>query len=41
MAEFWLDIPVIATNTASYWRALRRSGIDDKIHGFGSLLEEL
>ena len=40
MAEFWLDIPVIAINTASYWRALRRSGIDDKIHGFGSLLEE-
>jgi maleate isomerase len=40
MAEFWLDIPVIAINTTSYWWALRRSGIDDKIHGFGSLLEE-
>jgi len=40
IAEFWLDMPVIAINTASYWRALRRSGVDDKIHGFGSLLEK-
>jgi maleate isomerase len=38
-AELWLDMPVIAVNTASYWWALRRSGIDDKVHGFGSLLE--
>jgi maleate isomerase len=40
MAEFWLDTPVIAINTATYWRALRRSGIADKVRGFGALLEE-
>ena len=40
VAEFWLDKPVIAINTAIYWHALRASGIDDKIHGFGSLLSE-
>jgi len=40
VAEFWLDKPVIAINTAIYWHALRASGIDDKIQGFGSLLAE-
>ena len=40
VAEFWLDKPVIAINTAIYWHALRTSGIDDKIQGFGSLLAE-
>ena len=40
IAEFWLDKPVIAINTAIYWHALRASGIDDKIQGFGSLLSE-
>ena len=40
VAEFWLDKPVIAINTAIYWHALRASGIDDKIQGFGSLLSE-
>jgi len=39
-AEFWLGKPVIAINTAIYWHALRASGIDDRIHGFGSLLAE-
>lgn len=39
-AEFWMDIPVIAVNTATYWRALRRAGIDDKVFGFGALLED-
>lgn len=39
-AEFWLDKPVIAINTATYWWALRQSGIPDRIHGFGSLLSE-
>jgi maleate isomerase len=39
-AEFWLDKPVIAINTAIYWHALRASGIDDRIQGFGSLLAE-
>ena len=40
IAEFWLDKPVIAINTAIYWHALRASGVDDKIQGFGSLLSE-
>lgn len=38
MAEFWLEKPVIAINTATYWHALRSSGIKDQIDGFGSLL---
>jgi maleate isomerase len=37
-AEFWLDKPVIAINTATYRNALRRCGIEDRIDGFGSLL---
>ncbi len=40
IAEFWLDKPVIAINTATYWHALRTNGIGDRIHGFGSLLVE-
>jgi len=40
MAEFWLDKPVIAINTATYWWALRQAGIMDKVHGWGSLLVE-
>jgi maleate isomerase len=40
IAEFWLDKPVLAINTATYWHALRENGIGDKIHGFGSLLAE-
>jgi maleate isomerase len=39
-AEFWLDKPVIAINTATYWYALRDYGIKDKVHGWGSLLSE-
>jgi maleate isomerase len=39
-AELWLDKPVIAINTATYWHALRQSGIPDKIASFGRLLEE-
>jgi maleate isomerase len=31
--------PVIAINTAIYWNALRSNGIEDKIAGFGPLLE--
>jgi maleate isomerase len=38
MAEFWIDKPVIAINTATYWYALRQNGIADKIDGYGSLL---
>jgi maleate isomerase len=40
MAEFWLDKPVIAINTATYWYALRQHGIKDKVRGWGSLLSE-
>jgi maleate isomerase len=40
LAEPWLDKPVIAINTATYWYALRSNGITDRIHGFGSLLVE-
>jgi maleate isomerase len=29
---------VFAINTAIYWHALRQSGIEDKVDGFGSLL---
>ena len=39
-AEFWLDKPVLAINTATYWYALRQNGIDDKLEGFGSLLSK-
>jgi maleate isomerase len=38
IAEFWLDKPVVAINTATYWWALRQNGIDDKVQGFGALL---
>lgn len=31
--------PVIAINTAIYWDALRKNGIDDAVAGFGPLLE--
>ncbi len=40
LAEFWLDKPVLAINTATYWYALRQNGIEDKIYGFGPLLAE-
>lgn len=38
MAEFWLEKPVIAINTATYWHALRSMGIMDQKDGFGRLL---
>jgi maleate isomerase len=37
-AEFWLEKPVIAINTATYWHALRTMGISDQTDGFGHLL---
>ncbi|AJP72786.1 maleate cis-trans isomerase family protein [Sphingomonas hengshuiensis] len=40
MAEFWLEKPVIAINTATYWHALRTMGITDQKDGFGRLLAE-
>lgn len=39
-AELWLGKPVIAINTATWWHALRTHGIEDRIEGFGRLLEE-
>jgi len=38
VAEKWLNKPVVAINTATYWHALRSNGIPDKVEGFGSLL---
>ena len=38
VAEDWLQKPVIAINTATYWHAMRSNGIEDKVQGFGSLL---
>lgn len=40
MAEFWLDKPVLAINTATYWYALRYNNIKDKVYGWGKLLAE-
>lgn len=31
--------PILAINTAIYWHALRKNGIEDKVPGWGSLLE--
>jgi maleate isomerase len=39
-AELFLGKPVIAINTATYWHALRRNGIKDRLEGFGALMEE-
>jgi maleate isomerase len=39
-AERWLGKPVLAVNTCTYWQALRASGVEDKVDGFGSLLME-
>lgn len=39
-AERRLEKPVIAINTATYWHALRRNDIADKVAGFGRLLAE-
>lgn len=39
-AERWLGKPVIAINAATWWMALRENGIDDRLHGFGSLLRD-
>lgn len=40
-AERWLAVPVIAINVAIYWQGLRRCGLNDRIRGFGRLLEQL
>ena len=40
IAEFWLEKPVIAINTATYWHALRSMGIMDQADGFGTLMSQ-
>jgi maleate isomerase len=39
-AERWLEIPVVAVNTATYWHALRTNGVLDQRGEFGSLFAE-
>ena len=39
-AERWLGKPVLAMIRATYWHALRRNGIDDRLAGHGRLLAE-
>lgn len=39
-AEAFLQKPVIAINTATYWNALRQNGIADRREGFGRLMAE-
>lgn len=38
-AEQWFGKPVLAINAITYWDALRRSGIEDKVYGHGCVLE--
>ncbi|MEL7209969.1 MAG: arylmalonate decarboxylase, partial [Actinomycetota bacterium] len=38
--EAELGKPVVAINVATLWHALRSTGVDDRIAGFGSLLGE-
>jgi maleate isomerase len=37
-AELFLGKPVIAINTATYWRALRNASLPDRKDGFGTLM---
>lgn len=39
-AERWLEKPVLAMNVVTYWDALRRIGIEDRVYGCGRILEE-
>ena len=39
-AERWLGKPVLAINAVTYWDALRRCGIEDRVSGYGRILEE-
>lgn len=39
-AERWFDKPVLAINAVTYWDALRRCGIEDRVVGCGRILEE-
>lgn len=39
-AELWLGKPVLAMNVVTYWDALRRVGIQDRMSGHGLILEQ-
>ena len=39
-AERWLEKPVLSMNVVTYWDALRRMGIEDRVYGWGRILEE-
>ncbi len=39
-AERWFGKPVLAINAVTYWHALRQCGIEDRVYGFGRVLEE-
>ncbi len=39
-AEHWFEKPVLAMNVITYWDALRNCGIEDRLYGFGRVLEE-
>jgi maleate isomerase len=39
-AERWFGKPVLSINAVTYWDALRRMGIADRIDGCGRILEE-
>jgi maleate isomerase len=39
-AERWLAKPVLSINAVTYWDTLRRLGIEDRIYGYGRILEE-
>jgi maleate isomerase len=39
-AERWLEKPVLSMNVVTYWDALRHMGIEDRVYGWGRILEE-
>jgi maleate isomerase len=39
-AERWFGKPVLAINAVTYWHALRQCGIEDRVYGYGRVLEE-
>jgi maleate isomerase len=39
-AEHWLGKPVLAVNVVSYWHAIRKCGIEDRVLDQGRILEE-
>jgi maleate isomerase len=39
-AERWLGKPVLSINAVTYWDSLRRLGIEDRVQGYGRILED-